>query len=76
VLRVLHGIDLDVRSGELTYLVGESGSGKTTLISIIAGILYPTEGWCEVFGTDIYALSDRASWSSSGSTHRLHLPAV
>jgi putative ABC transport system ATP-binding protein len=59
VLRVLHGIDLGVRAGQLTYLVGESGSGKTTLISIIAGILYPTEGQVTVFGTDIYALSDR-----------------
>ena len=59
VLRVLHGIDLEVRSGELTYLVGESGSGKTTLISIIAGILYPTEGEVEVFGTDLYSLTDR-----------------
>jgi putative ABC transport system ATP-binding protein len=58
VLRVLHNIDADIRTGELTYLVGESGSGKTTLISIIAGILYPTEGSVTVFGTDIYALSD------------------
>lgn len=58
VLRVLHGIDVAVRTGELTYLVGESGSGKTTLISIIAGILYPTEGRVHVFGTDIYGLSD------------------
>ncbi len=57
-IRVLHGIDTDIRSGELTYLVGESGSGKTTLISIIAGILYPTEGSVQVFGKDIYALSD------------------
>lgn len=60
VIRVLHGIDLDVRPGELTYLVGESGSGKTTLISIMCGILFPTEGTVEIFGTDIYALSDRA----------------
>lgn len=59
-VRVLHGIDLDIRAGELTYLVGESGSGKTTLISIIAGILYPTEGNVSVFGTDIYSLNDRA----------------
>ncbi|ESZ88965.1 MAG: ABC transporter [Blastomonas sp. CACIA14H2] len=57
-LRVLHDINLDIRSGELTYLVGESGSGKTTLISIIAGILYPTEGSVSVFGTDIYRLTD------------------
>lgn len=57
-LTVLHDIDLDVRAGELTYLVGESGSGKTTLISIMCGILYPTLGDVEVFGTDIYHLSD------------------
>jgi len=57
-IRVLHGIDLDIKPGELTFLVGESGSGKTTLISIIAGILYPTEGTVSVFGTDIYDLSD------------------
>ena len=57
-IRVLHGIDLDICPGELTYLVGESGSGKTTLISIMCGILWPTEGDVEVFGTDIYSLSD------------------
>ncbi len=57
-ITVLHGIDLDIRAGELTYLVGESGSGKTTLISIMCGILWPTLGEVEVFGTDIYSLSD------------------
>jgi putative ABC transport system ATP-binding protein len=59
-ITVLHGIDLDVRAGELTYLVGESGSGKTTLISIMCGILWPTQGEVKVFGTDIYGLSDTA----------------
>jgi putative ABC transport system ATP-binding protein len=57
-IRVLHGIDTDIRSGEMTYVVGESGSGKTTLISIMCGILYPTEGEVRVFGTDIYKLTD------------------
>ncbi|MFA6219044.1 MAG: ABC transporter ATP-binding protein [Erythrobacter sp.] len=60
VLTVLHGIDLEIYSGELTYLVGESGSGKTTLISIMCGILWPTLGEVKVFGTDIYALDDTA----------------
>jgi putative ABC transport system ATP-binding protein len=57
-IQVLHGIDLDVRAGELTFLVGESGSGKTTMISIMCGILWPTDGDVEVFGTDIYGLKD------------------
>ena len=57
-IRVLHGIDTDIQSGEMTYVVGESGSGKTTLISIMCGILWPTEGEVRVFGTDIYGLTD------------------
>ena len=59
-VRALHGIDAEVFPGELTYLVGESGSGKTTLISIIAGILYPSQGSVSVFGTEIYELGENA----------------
>ncbi len=55
---VLHGIDLEVKSGELLMLVGPSGSGKTTLISIIAGILSHDNGHCELFGNNIDAFSD------------------
>lgn len=50
-VRVLHGIDADVHGSELTLLVGPSGCGKTTLISIIAGLLNPTEGDVILFGT-------------------------
>jgi putative ABC transport system ATP-binding protein len=57
-ITVLHGIDADIRAGEMTFVVGESGSGKTTLISIMCGILWPTLGDVTVFDTDIYALSD------------------
>jgi putative ABC transport system ATP-binding protein len=49
-LRVLHDIDVDVYTSELTLLVGPSGCGKTTLISIIAGLLQPTGGEVELFG--------------------------
>lgn len=59
-VQVLHGIDLEVEPGMLTYLVGESGSGKTTLISIIAGILAADSGQVRLFGTDITALPERA----------------
>lgn len=45
-------VELEVASGELTLLVGPSGCGKTTLISIIAGLLDPSEGSVSLFGTD------------------------
>jgi len=58
MVEVLHGIDIEVPSAELTMLVGPSGCGKTTLISIIAGILSPTRGTVETCGRMITQLSD------------------
>ena len=55
----LRGVDLDVYDGQLTLLVGPSGCGKTTLISIIAGLLNPTQGSVAVLGTDLAKLSGR-----------------
>jgi len=55
-VRVLHGVDVTVPPGEMTLLVGPSGCGKTTLISIIAGLLEPTEGGVEVLGADLRGL--------------------
>ena len=41
-LEVLHGISLDVFSGEFSAIVGESGSGKSTLMNIIGFLDRPT----------------------------------
>jgi len=50
-VQALRGLDLEIGMGELAMLVGPSGCGKTTLISIIAGLLDPTEGELEVLAT-------------------------
>ena len=60
-IRVLHGIDLTVRSGEMLLLVGPSGCGKTTLISILAGILSASEGTIDVLGQDVRHLKPSAA---------------
>lgn len=57
--RVLHGVDLNVPTGEITLLVGPSGCGKTTLISIVCGLLEPTAGEIRLFGTDRASLTGK-----------------
>ncbi len=58
-VHALRGVDLTVQRGELLMLVGPSGCGKTTLISVMAGILDPTEGNCRILGQDMTALAAR-----------------
>lgn len=56
-VHALRGVDLDVYAGKLTMLVGPSGCGKTTLLSVLAGILKPTNGTVQALGTDLTALT-------------------
>jgi putative ABC transport system ATP-binding protein len=58
-VQVLHGIDLEIPAGEMALLVGPSGCGKTTLISIICGLLDPTEGNVSLFGVEQQQLTGR-----------------
>ena len=55
----LRGVDVEIGDGQLTLLVGPSGCGKTTLISIVAGLLNPSQGSVAVLGTDLAQLSGR-----------------
>ncbi|MGI6878999.1 ABC transporter ATP-binding protein [Microbacterium sp. gxy059] len=49
---IVHGVDLEVRSGELLGLLGPNGSGKSTLIKSIAGIA-PVRGGRLVHDDDV-----------------------
>jgi ABC-2 type transport system ATP-binding protein len=51
--KALHGIDLEIRRGEIFALLGPNGAGKTTLISMLCGIVTPSAGRAEVDGHDI-----------------------
>jgi ABC-2 type transport system ATP-binding protein len=52
-LKALKNINLDIKRGEIFALLGPNGAGKTTLISVICGIVNPTEGQVLVDGKDI-----------------------
>ncbi len=55
-VQALRGVDVEVLPGSITLLVGPSGCGKTTLISIVAGLLDPTEGELHVLGHDLASM--------------------
>ena len=66
-VEVLHGIDLDIESGDFVALMGPSGSGKTTLLNLIGGLDGPTGGSITVGGERLDQLSENAlaRWRSS-----------
>ena len=51
--KALKSINLDIRKGEIFALLGPNGAGKTTLISIVCGLVNPSEGKVTVAGHDI-----------------------
>jgi Cu-processing system ATP-binding protein len=51
--RVLRGMSLRARAGEITLLVGPNGAGKTTTIKVLAGLVRPTAGSARINSFDI-----------------------
>ena len=49
-IHILHGIDLDIKSGEFIVFVGPSGCGKSTLLRSIAGLEEITSGDLSIAG--------------------------
>src|SRR6202035_1665050 len=49
---VLHGIDFEIRTGEVVALLGPNGAGKTTTIEILEGFRARSAGRVTVLGAD------------------------
>lgn len=48
--QALRGISIDFYKGQITALLGHNGAGKTTMMSILTGLLSPTEGMVLING--------------------------
>ena len=66
-VEVLHGVELDIATGDFLALMGPSGSGKTTLLNLIGGLDTPSAGSITVGGQRIDTLRSGAlaRWRAS-----------
>lgn len=67
-VQVLWGIDLSVRSGEITALIGSNGAGKTTLMRALSGLIPVQSGSYRSDGEDLAGAS-AATILSRGIVH-------
>lgn len=71
-IRALDEIDLAINEGEIFGLVGPDGGGKTTLLQILAAILDPSKGRCQVLGFDTVSqakeVTSRIGYMAQGFT--------
>lgn len=59
-LKVLKGIDLDVKKAEVVSIMGASGAGKSTLLQILGTLSTPDSGELVIDGTDVLKLGEKA----------------
>ncbi len=88
--RVLHGLDLEVRQGELVTLLGRNGAGKTTTLKAIVGMVAQRSGSITFAGREIigwpserigrlgigFCPEDRGIFASLTTGENLELPPV
>ena len=55
-------VTLAVGAGEFVSVVGPTGCGKSTLLNVAAGLLAPSSGRVEVFGTPLVGINRRAGY--------------
>ena len=58
-LKVLKGVNLEVKRGEVISIVGPSGAGKTTLLQLIGTLDKPTGGKIFFDGEELYRMNNK-----------------
>ena len=88
---ILHGVDFEVREGEVVTLLGRNGAGKTTTMKSIMGLVPRREGsiavprprnWCNLMPNQIaragiaFCPEERGIFGSLSVTENLMLPPI
>ena len=60
---ILHDLSVEIVQGDFVAVIGPNGAGKSTLLRLLAGILQPTSGEIELYGTPLPQFED---WEKIG----------
>lgn len=52
-IKVLHGVSLQVKKGQIVALIGANGAGKTTLLKTLSGLIRTKQGRIDFLGKNI-----------------------
>ena len=55
---IISDLSFEIKQGEFCVIKGPSGSGKSTILSLMGGLLTPSNGQVYILDIDIYALND------------------
>jgi lipoprotein-releasing system ATP-binding protein len=58
-IEVLHGIDFEIKEGEIVAILGPSGAGKSTLLHLLGLMEQPSAGTLKIQGGEVQRLSPR-----------------
>ena len=58
-IKVLKGISLEVKKGEIFGYLGPNGAGKTTTLKCILGLLFPDSGTINILGSDHLSIKSK-----------------
>ena len=58
-LKVLKGVNIEIKKGDFISIIGESGAGKTTLLNILGSLEKPSKGTVKINGNEITKLSEK-----------------
>jgi energy-coupling factor transporter ATP-binding protein EcfA2 len=80
-LEVLHGIDLEIRRGDVIAVLGPNGAGKTTFVKHAIGLLKPKSGRVLVNGRDtkeasVAEIAATLGYVFQSPSHMLFAPSV
>ena len=73
--KVLQGVNLQIREGEILTVLGRNGAGKSTLFSCMLGMKKPQQGTIHLQGRSLSSLTEREIATVVGFVPQSHNPA-